>query len=1090
MKLIRFFVERSFYVHLVTAAIVITGLMSLLSLKRDLSPPFEWNRISVSASIIGASPEEMEKFVTFPVEDVLKDMPGMERMSSSSGVGYSSIDLFFKADFDKMTEALDTVNSRLASIRNRLPDSLREIRAEQSKVTDTFLIWMGLENFDELNPEHRQFYEKFEEALLNIPGVTNAYSDFRKRNVHIRIDPIKLTRHEVSVDTVRNTLLAGLNIAPVGSLKVNYENRMVTIDRVATDLASIRALPLRANMAGYTLTVGDVADVRWELVDKESIYYVNGNPGLTLSLRKSLSTDAIDLKHDAWEVVQEMQAKAPAGVKVLNMVDGPQFIERQMGVLNQNGLIGLGLVFLMLMFFLNSRTALMATLGLPIAYFGTFTVLMLLGIDIDLISLVGLILVIGILVDDAIIVSEKYSDLLASGIEPNEAATKTVSELLVPVSGTVLTTMVAFAPVLFIKSEMSKMIYAIPVVVLSALALSWFESFFILPNHLAHFVKKPSGAREKWFQALKLRYEAMLYKGLKFRYLLMVLGAAMIGGAGWIASTQLKHNFNLNIFAERMAIYIELEETDSKEASAKKIEPIIEHLATLKDAGIENTFASVGKIWMNGKRHEGPQYARILAYLDREHPYPSELKEALKSKVDPFLEKVKSEGGYKKLYAEIQKANADEEADQMVSLIVEGGEDGEFADVIDEMEKLTADSKTFLPYERDEDRLHKTWRFVPSTAKLAQHGMTSQMLSSQMRSLFTEDEVVETRLQGEKVRVYTEIGEKDELSFEQLGALQIVNATGSSVPLRFLGKWEDRATLASISHSDGKRSLDMQVKVNQETGNMATAEKELSAIAVSLGEKYPQFEFKTEASNKKEQKSSQWALRVAAVCIFGVLFVIAFILGSVTQPIVVGLPIPFGLVGIIMALYVHDEPLGLMALIGLVSTVGVAVNASIVMVDQINKRAAELGGMTKEAIITGASSRLRAILLTTVTTVGGVFPMAYGIGGESGFTQPLAFAMGWGLTFSTIMTVFLVPSYLQIREDLSFVFGWLYSKVFGSEEVAPVAVTPAATFDAFETTFADDDDLGLGVSRDLNTSDEVDLPLFLRESFRPSDKQT
>jgi multidrug efflux pump subunit AcrB len=751
MKLIKFFVERSFYVHLVTAAIVITGLLALLSLKRDLSPPFEWNQISITASLIGASPEEMEKFVTYPIEDVLKDMPGMERMSSSSNVGYSSIDLFFRADFNKMTEALDTVNSRLASIRNRLPDSIREIRAEQSKVTDVFLIWMGLENFDELDPEHRQFYEKFEEALLDIPGVTNAYTDFRKRNVHVRIDPVKLTRHEVSVDLIRNTLLAGLNIAPVGSLKVNYQNRMVTIDRVATDLESIKALPLRANMAGYTLTIGDVADVRWELVDKESIYYVNGKPGLTLSLRKSLSADAIDLKEDAWKVVQEMQAQAPAGVRILNMVDGPQFIERQMGVLNQNGLIGLGLVFLMLMFFLNARTALMATLGLPIAYFGTFTVLMLLGIDIDLISLVGLILVIGILVDDAIIVSEKYSDLLAQGLEPNDAATKTVSELLVPVSGTVLTTMVAFAPVLFIKSEISTMIYAIPVVVLSALALSWFESFFILPNHLAHFVKKPSGAREKWFQSLKIKYEDLLRNGLKYRYVLMILGATMIGGAGWVAATKLKHNFNLNIFAERMAIYIELEETTSKEASAEKIEPIIEYLASLNDAGIENTFASVGKIWMDGKQHEGSQYARVLAYLDREHPYPSQLKESLKARVDPFLEKLKNEkGGFKKLYAEIQKANADEEANQMVSLVVGGGEDGDFSQIIAEMEQLTADSKTYLPYERDEDRLHKTWRFIPNTAKLAQHGLTSQNLSSQMRSLFTDDEVIETRLQGEK----------------------------------------------------------------------------------------------------------------------------------------------------------------------------------------------------------------------------------------------------------------------------------------------------------------------------------------------------
>lgn len=1018
-RIIQFFVERSFYVHLITALILIAGVLSITQLNRDLIPPFEWNSIEVVAGIPGASPEEIEKFVTYPIEEALEGLAGVERTRSVSSPGSMQLTLFFNAAFENMVEATESVSSKVSSIRYRLPNQVRDITIQRRKVTDVFLIWLGLENFDQTNSSHRKFFIQLEERLLDIPGVNQSWTNFRKRNIHVEMAPKKLAYHEVSISDVRQVLSSNLELAPVGQTKVGSEDFMVIIQRGAQDIESIKNLPIRSNLSGGHLKLSDVAHVHWKLVDSDEIAFINGNPGITLNITKSVGTDAIALKRKVTKVLEEMQALAPAGVKVLNIVDGPQFIERQLDVLKKNGAIGLILVFLILMLFLNGWIAMMTAIGLPIAYFGTASILYLLGIDIDLISLVGMILVIGILVDDAIIVSEKYAELIDDGLPPKKAATEAVNQLVIPVTGTVLTTMVAFAPLIFIKSEMSKIFFAIPIVVLTALALSWFESFFILPNHLAHHVPhNRTRKKQSFFLKIKSRYESLLSVAISLRYPLVVIAFSIVGVAGWLAATKLPHNWNFNVNSERIAVYAVLEKSESQEKTLEALNPLFSQLMSEKGEHIENSVTFVGSIWMDGKMHRGPEYAKINLYLDRKYPYPSELKKSLKDKIDPLLEKYKKQFKFKKLYAEVQRSNSNEEKGQMVTVEVSGGEDASFSDLESAFAAKVKSFKKINELVEDPERFQTSWRFIPNTKRLSQHQLSTAQLASKIRSLFTPDEVLETRILGEKTYVYTEVLKPNELNYKSLDHLKILSPSGASVPLKFLGSWKQVSSLASIKHINSKRSLNLDFKIDGKDGNLATAQAELEDIVKLLQPQFPQFQMNVQTADEKQKASSEWALKVAAVCILGVLFVIAFILGSLTQPFIVGMPIPFGLVGVVLALFVHQEPLGLMAIIGLIGTVGVAVNASIVMVDQINRLLKQNGGFSRKLLIQGSSSRLRAIILTTLTTMGGVFPMAYGLGGESGFTQPLAFSMGWGLSFATLMTLFLVPALMQIREDL------------------------------------------------------------------------
>lgn len=1062
MKIIDFFIKRSFVVNLVTGFVVIAGFLSLSSMKRDLMPPFQWQKIKVEANLSGASPEEIETYLTYPLEEALTGMPGVEKIDSKTEQGRSRISIHYFANFENMDEALTQVNSRVNSVRYKLPEGVRNISVERDQVDDVFLFFLGFSGYDDNNSEHRMFLKSFEKKALEIPGVVKSFSGSKKRDIYVEFDPKKLEQAEISVSEVRSAISKAVKFSPVGRTRVGDDQYSVKLARTASSIEELRNITLFANRSGQSLKLKDLAKVKYHLEEYIDKQYLNGKPGIYFVLRKDTTSDTIDLKPLVLGLVDRFNKKAPEGVKILNLVDGPNFIEQQISVLKKNGFVGLLLVFIILVLFLNWKSAILTSLGLPLAYCGALVVMFSMGLKIDLLSIIGMILVIGILVDDAIIVSERYMELLSQGLKPQEAASKTVSDLIVPVTGTVLTTIVAFAPLIFIKSEMSKVLFAVPLVVIVALAFSWLESFFVLPNHLAHFVKKaPEKSKYSPFEYLRTKYEKLLAYALRFRYALLVCISVVFGLSIYLGMNKLKHNFDLNINSEKLVVYAVLKESKSIEETYAKLKPIENFLSSLPKDKVENIYTSVGWIWMHGRKYEGTRFVKINAYLNREAKYPSELKEEIKNEVDSKLTELKSDS-FEKLYAEIQREDNDAEKGDMVSVKLRGDDALDFKSleekIISKAEALES-IDSFLP---DPDRYQNSWVFHPDVAQLAKYMLSPAYVSGQIRGIFTADSVVETRMGGENIHIMTKLAKSKDLDFASLSNFELISPLGTSVPLKFLGKWEETRSLKMIRHRDLSRRLSFDFKVDTEKSNKQTAIKELKAALALVKKDNPSYNIKVMEADEQKAKNKAWALKVAAICIFGVLLIISLILGSVTQPFIVGLPIPFGLMGIILALLAHGEPLGLMALIGLVGTVGVAVNASIVMVDQINRLAREKGtNLNNQVLIEGASSRFRAIVLTTLTTLFGVFPMAYSLGGESGFTQPLAFSMAWGLTSSTILTLFALPALLAIRED---VLG-LVNRVLFSRRSKVLEVNHV-------TTSLDLDELDRG-KPELNTDEEI-----------------
>lgn len=587
-------------------------------------------------------------------------------------------------------------------------------------------------------------------------------------------------------------------------------------------------------------------------------------------------------------------------------------------------------------------------------------------------------------------------------------------------TGTVLTTIVAFAPMLLIKSEISTVLFAVPLVIIVSLVFSWMESFFILPNHLAHFVKSaPKQSEDSWFNRIRRGYESLLRWTLKGRYPIILVLLVLFGASGYWAAKKLRHDFNLQINLERVTVFAALNQSTSLDDSMKQLAPLQETLLKLPKSEVETVYSRIGSVWMDGRMQEGYRFARFDLYLDKNTDYPTRLRDKVQEHTEKLLAPFKESGQFEKIYSKASRENLDKDKSSMVTVQIRGGEEVDFHEIEKSLAAAALKVEGIKEVVEDPDRYRTSWQFMADPKSLLQHNLSPTELANQLRGLFVPDELIETRISGERVYIYTQSLRDRPPRFEELSHLSVVTPRGIDVPLRFLGQWKQKTTLNRIQHLDGRRELKVDFKFDPQKTNSTTAKGNIRSAIESVQQTFPTYDISVVDTNEEEAKNRAWALKVAAVAVSAVLLILALILGSLTQPLLVGLPIPFGLIGIIWALYLHDLPLGLMAIIGLVGTVGVSVNDSLIMVNHMNHLAAKAGKtLDREHIINGASSRFRAILLTTITTLGGVFPMAYSFGGESGFTQPLAFSMGWGLSFSTLLTLFILPALLEIRGDV------------------------------------------------------------------------
>ncbi|PIK15907.1 efflux RND transporter permease subunit [Halobacteriovorax sp. JY17] len=1017
-RIVEYFVDNSFIVNTLSLGMIVIGLISLSSMQRDLIPQWKDKRISITAALPGATPYQVEQYLTSPIEDAVKSLSGVDKLVSTSSPSSMSINLRLKDSIeeDEIDDLYEKVNSIVINLERDLPTETENLSVVNHKVSSFWFTTLSVLNFNESSNIHQKWLSDTQKSLAKIRGVVEVSNWTSKPQIYIKFDQKKLSRYQVQINDLMANVVRRFAFLPLGTITKNGNEVSVEISNDVDGIRDIEDTIVNANASGKILRVKDIATVEYKIAEKETISFTNGKSAAVLVLFKDVDSDIITMKQDLEKMLIKLNKDSPKELEVLLTGDGPSFIEKQLRVLNSNGILGGILVVFILFIFFGLKSSLMTSFGLPLSYLATFTVLKLLGINIDLISVVGMLLIVGILVDDAIIVSELYMQKLEGGATPRQAAIDSSLETMLPIFGTVLTTVIAFAPILFTKSGLSDILMAIPWVVIAALTMSLLECFFILPNHLAHFVKTPIKEKKfSLFNKISRLYGVALSGALKWRYIVLVVLVGSLIGTFLVTKEKVPFKFNLRIGSERIKLDVVLKKSNSLKHTEEILKPLHEFLETIDKSKYAYVSTNIGRNWYNGVEQRGYRYAGIDLRFSEADENAVENREEIMKLLEKNLETFKTDE-FEVLSLKKAKDGYDDKKENTfkLSTYMEGKVRDEA--VIAEVKKTFSTIKGIKDVYIDPDLISTTWIFEPNKSALYGYGITPIDLSSKVQGFIRKTHIKEYRHNGEVVNIYGYIQDGKSLTFEQLSELSVNIGNGQIVKLRDLGLWKKVKSLKKIQHEGAKRALNFDLTYDEKV----LKKEKISEI---VKDKFPEIKkrlagisFALEDADLQESKNSKAMMTMMITCVFLILFVLALILKSFVQPLIIGMAIPFGLIGVVWAFYFHSLPIDIMGMVGIMGMAGVVVNDSLIMVTTINNKK-KLWFLTRDDIHSGAVSRFRAIILTSITTLGGVFPMAYGLGGDSGFTKSLALSMGWGLLFATGLTLFALPALLEIQRD-------------------------------------------------------------------------
>jgi len=1041
--LFRFFVERHMVAWVITAMIVLLGGYGLTVVQRDQFPQVDFGEIYITTTYPGASPEDVELKVTNLLEDELEEVTGLDRLFSWSMEDVSLIGLRIDSDVSDP----DSVKTDIREAVGRVTDLPVEV-TESPMITelDTAIlpvIEVGLSG-DVPYTELRELARRFEKKLKAVPGVTSVERfGYRDREVRVAVDPERAAELQVPLREVM-AAIATRNVRATGGTFESYTSakNIVTLAQFETP-QQVGDVIIRTTFDGPSIKVKDLARITDGFEEETVLSRMNGKPAISFLAHKSANADILRTVEGIHTLVNDEQARLPEGVTLHFFNDTAVYVKNRLDIVTANGLMGLALVFLVLTVFLSRRIAFWVALGVPVSLMGVIFLLPLFGCYLDSVTLTAMVLVLGIIVDDAIIIAESIYRRFERGDSPVEAAVGGIQQVIKPVITTVLTTLVAFAPLFFMPGMLGKFVYVIPLVITLALCISMVESTLALPAHLAAGLAhaRPTekggdvpggteGRKRHLFVAAGAAYLKLARPLFRFRYLTVLASMLVLAGALGYAVRFMDFVLFPSNTADRFVIFVDLPEGASLAATSDRVR-LIESRVLALGTGELDSFATrigtSGDIVAPLSENTAGVWVALTPFSERERT-ADQIVEHLRKQTDALP-------GFEKIVYQIDSGGPP--VGRPITLRVVSSNDAERTALAD---RIVADLKG-MPGVKDVDRDDKPGKEQVAIRlnyeALARSGLTVADVAQNVRIAYDGEVVTRVRYGDEDVdfRVIFPASAREKPDY--LNGLQIPNDRGRMIPLSRVARLETGPSPSNFFHWKGERSITVTADVDKA---VTTPLKATAGIMDTLN-------LERDAPGARvivggEAQESEQAMRdlflIFAIAIVGMYFLLLLLFGSLWQPLMVLAAVPFAIIGVIIAFALHGEPMGFLAMTGLVGLAGVAVNDSLVLVHHVNQlRRKHPDRPLLEIVLSGTVHRLRAIVITTVTTVAGLLPLAYGLGGADPYMGPMALALGWGLMFATPLTLVLVPSLYLIGEDVTgFVKGdWRRRKRVGPEAV-------------------------------------------------------
>jgi multidrug efflux pump subunit AcrB len=1057
--MINWFVKNHVAANLVMVGTMVAGIAVIVGkqIPLEVFPEYPPDEIQITIPYRGANPAEVEESVIVRTEEAIADVTGVKKIISQSGENSGRLTIEIEQGLD-VREVLDDVKTRIDAISNFPEDSERPvIRLSESYRSVINVVLSG----DLQEKDLRKLGEIIRDEISTMPNVTRVeLQGVRPYEIAIETDESALQRHQLTFDQVATAIRRSSIDVGAGSLKTDGGQITLRTRGRAYSKEAFESIVIATTADGARLTLRDIATVKDGFEETPLFTRYNNKPCVLIAVAREGNQNAIDIANKVKDYVTAKRETLPGGVTLSYWNDSSKVVKDRLSILVSSSIQSVILVFVVLALFLRIDLAFWTVLGIPMAFLGAIALMPILGISINIVSLFAFIMVLGIVVDDAIVVVENVHVHRSAGASRVDAAIMGTKEISTPVVFGVFTTMLAFIPMIISGSQNDRWQMQIALIVIVVLAFSLIESKLILPSHLArdhgaisHFVKRflwfpfvpigwvistVFGWLQRIFQTgldwvIMFIYRPVLHFSLTFRYLVVSFFIGLlIVAAGYFEGGHITFVAFSPVQSERVSCRLAMQEGTPVEVTEEVVMRIEEVARQMKrdylDSDgtplIDNILTSVGATGIgsgrsrgnSGESHLGEVTFNVLPPENRKREIDNfELTRDWRKRIGPVI-------GAKEVAfrAEIMRRS------EPVDIQLTGQDFASMADLADKIKNHLAtfpelfDITTSLDQGRDELRLQLT----PEGEQL---GLTTIDLARQVRQAFFGEEVQRMIRGRDELRVMLRYPEKDRKTMDSLSSMKIRTPSGDEIPFVSVARLNHGLSYPSLQRINRQRSVNILADADKKTANLDAIRSKLEPWLNDLVSKHAGIQW-TFAGEAEDQREGLQAVEIGMwIVVFGLYALLAIPLRSYFQPLIILAAVPFGIVGALIGHNIHNLPLSMLSLFGLLALAGVAVNDGLVLVDFINRKK-NASGDASSAIKESGPARLRPVLLTTLTTVAGLAPLLFLKSVQAQVLIPMAVSLVYGITMATFITLLLIPVLYQIGEDFRKVTGALMAR--------------------------------------------------------------
>jgi len=1025
------FASNTVFANIVLVLIFLAGGIAVMSMIRETFPEFSLDMITISVSFPGADPEEIEEGISQKIEEAIEGLEGVKQYTTNSSENIGTAIIEVKKSYD-VDDVLDKVRTKVNAISTFPVDAEKPVITELILKDPVMLLYLS---GDMSERRIKEWSEIIKDEIQQLPEVSQVQIfGARGYEINIEVSEERLREYGLTFNMVKDAIRrSSLNLAG-GTIRTRGEEiRVRTMGRKYTGEA-LSSIVVLARPEGEIITLDRVAAIKDGFTEDPINALINGEPSVLLIVYKTKEEDALVISEAVQQFISQKQQQLPTGANIKIFYDNTEMLRSRINLLTKNGIIGLMIVFLMLWTFLNARLSFWGGMGIPISIAGALAILWAIGGTINMISLFGLIMVLGIVVDDAIVVGEAIYFHRKQGKPPLKAAVDGISEVGMPVIAAVTTTIVAFIPLFYVGGIMGKFIAILPAVVIACLVVSLLECFILLPAHLSHLpdpnasnnnlnpltrrlelVHRLTSSGMEWF--VSRIYTPLLSKALYWRYISFCIAISiLLLTIGLIKGGILKFEVFPEVDGFVMTSTVEFPGGTPPEVTEQAIEQIDAALLRLAkhsqtrsgDPLIQDRLSLVGQT-LEDMPKSGPHLGSVQAILlDSE-------RRGVHSK-DLMIQWEKEIGlipGVKSLtFAGLAMGPPGAPIEVWLQ-----GQDMEdiLAAADDLMDRLGKFEGVFqIRSDFSQGKNEMRLELKPQARTL---GLTVDDLAKQIYAGYYGDEAVRLQRGRDDVRIKVRYTADERSRISDLERVRIRTRNGHEVPLMSVADISFAPGYSTMIRTDGMRRVAVSADVDTNKANANEIFSELSSsFFPHLKRRYPRIQVALQGEQKKMRESLGTLFIGYPLAVLGIFIIVATMFRSYVQPFVILFTVPFGIIGAVLGHLLFGYDLSIMSIFGMVALTGVVVNDAIVLIERVNENIAE-GMPFFDAILNGGARRFRAVFLTSISTVGGLAPLIMETDLQAKFLIPMALSIAAGIAFATVLTLVLVPSLLALLSD-------------------------------------------------------------------------